>query len=431
MKVILHQAKIYDRTSPYHLKKKNIWIDNGKIIKITNDEELPDNKKYTIIQSPNLCVSTGWVDMQATFGEPGFEHKETIESGLNCAAAGGFTHVCIHSNTNPPIHNKTVVEFIIKQSQNNIVSLLPVGTISYQQKGEHLSEMYDMKCSGAIAFSDYKNSIENTHLLMRAMLYAQGIHALLIIHCNDYYLSASGQINESETSAYTGLKGIPYIAETVALQKVIELMEYYPDTKVHIPIITSKKSIEIIKYAKSKNLNITCGTTSMHLYFNDTHLKNFDSNLKLIPPLRTEEDRKSLIKAVLNKTIDVIISDHQPQDTESKNVEFDYAEFGAINLQTTFSAANTAIKSENIEILIDAISYNPRKILQLPIPTIQENQIADITIFDFSQNFIFHQNINYSLAQNSPFFEKELKGKVIGIINKNQIFLNNKKTETI
>ncbi|GIV27011.1 MAG: dihydroorotase [Bacteroidia bacterium] len=422
MKILLHKAKIFDTNSPYHLKKKNIVIENGKITAITDD--FSTDKNYTIIESPDLSVSPGWIDMQCVFGEPGFEQKETIESGLNCAAAGGFTAVAVHSNTNPPIHNRPVVEYLIKQSKDNIVDLLPVGTITHQQKGEDLAEMYDMKLGGAVAFSDYKQSIKNTHLLMRAMLYAQNINALLILHANDFYLSQHGQMNENEMSAYLGLKGIPYIAETIYLQIIIELLEYYPDVRIHIPIISCKRSVELIKQAKNKGLQITCGTGTQYLYFNDTALKDFDTNFKLMPPLRTEEDRKALIKGLINRTIDVLVSDHQPQDEESKNLEFDLADFGMINLQTAFSVANTVISEEQIVTLVDALSNQPRKILQLPENTIRENTLANITIFDPSTPFKFHSGINHSLSHNSPFFDIELKGSVIGIINKGKVHFN-------
>lgn len=420
--IVLKKAKIFDINSPYHLKKKDIVIDNGKIIDISDN--LPHSEKYTYIQSGNLCVSPGWIDMQAVFGEPGFEQKETVQTGLNSAAAGGFTYVCVHSNTYPPIHNRPVVEFLLQQSKNHIVKLLPVGTITHLQQEEELSEMYDMKLAGAVAFSNYKNTIKNTHLLMRAMLYAQNINALLIVHCNDYYLSVNGQMNEGEMSVYLGMKGIPYIAETIYLQKIIELMEYYPEVKIHIPIISCKKSVDIIKQAKNKGLSITCGTSSIHLYFNDTALKNFDTNFKLIPPLRTEEDRKALIKGVLNRTIDVIVSDHQPQDVENKNLEFDLADFGMINLQTAFSLANTALGSEYTDVIIDSLVHQPSKILQLPVHTIKENQIANLTIFDNTQSFTLTRENNLSLSQNSPLFNTELKGSVIGIIHNNKIHIN-------
>lgn len=422
MKIILYKARIYDRTSPYHLKKKSIVIENGHIVSITDD--LPEDKKYTVIESEHLSVSPGWVDLQAVFGEPGFEHKETIASGLKCAAAGGFTDVCVHSNTHPPIHNRPILEFVLQQARNNIVNLLPVGCISHQQKGQDLAEMYDMKLGGSVAFSDYKHSIQNTSLLSRAMLYAQNIDALLILHCNDYYLSTNGQMHEGKMSAYLGMKGIPYIAETVALQTIVELMEYYPDTRVHIPIISCKKSIEIIKQAKNKGLKISCGTSTLHLYFNDSALMDFDTNFKLMPPLRTDEDRKSLIKAVLNKTIDVIVSDHQPQDIESKNLEFDLAEFGSINLQTAYALANTALGSENTESIVDALSHQPRKILHLPLVSIKEGEPAHLTIFDTESTFVFTRDSNFSLSNNSPLFDIPLKGKVIGIINNGKYYFN-------
>ncbi|GAB4199937.1 MAG: dihydroorotase [Bacteroidia bacterium] len=422
MKIILQKAKIYDPASPHHLKRKNILIENGKIVSITDNNI--DDKKANVIVSENLCVSQGWIDMQCVFGEPGFEQKETIQSGLNAAASGGFTSVCVHSSNQPPIHNRPVIEFLIQQSKNHIVNLLPVGTITYQQKGEELSEMYDMKMGGAVAFSDYKMSIKNTHLLMRTMLYARNIDAVLIIHCNDYYLSLGGQMNESEMSAYLGMKGIPYVAETLYLQKVIELMEYYPETRVHIPIISCRRSVDIIKQAKAKGLNITCGTATSYLYFNDTALKDFDTNFKLMPPLRTEEDRKALVKAVLNRTIDVLVSDHQPQDTESKNLEFDLADFGMINLQTAFSVANTILGEDNTDVLIDALVYQPQKILRLPSYPIKENQSANITVFDTRTPFVFTAENNFSLSANSPLFDTELKGKVIGIVNNNKVLIN-------
>ncbi len=423
MKVILKNTTIYDKNSPYHKKVKNIFIEDGKIISIGGGDMAAD-KKYTVIESKNLCVSPGWIDMQATFGDPGFEQKETIQSGLNTAASGGYTSVCLHSTTLPPIHNKTTVEYLLQQASKHITKLLPIGTITHQQKGENLSEMYDMKCAGAVAFSDYKHTIYNTHLLMRAMLYAQSINSLLIVHCQDNFLSAGGQMHEGKISAYLGLKGIPYISETIAIQQIIELLEYFPECKVHVAVISCKRSVELIKQAKNKGFNITCGTTTAHLYFNDEHLKTFDSNYKVNPPFRTEEDRIAIIKGVLNRTIDVLVSDHAPQDKENKDLEFDLAEFGIINLQTSYSAANTALGDEHTETLIEATTTSPYKILNINPPIVKEGEVANITVFDSTLPLNFTANTNLSLSDNSPFFGANLKGRVLGVVNNNQVLLN-------
>jgi dihydroorotase len=259
--------------------------------------------------------------------------------------------------------------------------------------------------------------------MVRALQYAQNIQSPLIVHCNDTDISGGGHMNEGIVSTQLGLKGIPSLAEELMLERNISLLEYTGGA-LHVGTISSANSVDILKKAKAKGLQITAGVSAANLILDETELLEFDTNLKLDPPLRTKKDAEALRKAVENGTIDVIVSDHCPQDSESKELEFDLADFGMINLQTAFSCVCEAFQNKNIEPAIDAMSVKPRTILGLPIPELKEGEAANLTLFSLHQKTHFNEKNNYSKSKNSPFFNRELNGKVIGIINGSKSFFN-------
>lgn len=419
MNVLIKQAKVVCPQSSFHNKTVDILIENGTISQIK--KSIPAAGVKTI-EANGLMVSIGWLDMQANLCDPGFEHKEDLESGLKAAAAGGFTGLGVVSGTNPPLHNKAQIEYIINRSNTNLVDVYPIGTLSQNQEGKDLSEMYDMKLAGAVAFSDYKNPVKDAGLVLRALQYTTNIGSFIITHCDDKSISHGGQMNEGETSTMLGLKGIPALAEEIMLQRNIAVLEY-AGGKMHIPTISTKGSVDLIKKAKANGLQITCGVAAHNLLLDDSVLTDFDSNYKVNPPLRNKKDVEALRKALENGVIDVVVSDHRPQDIECKDLEFDLADNGIIALQSAYASALTGMKGE-AEALVNALTINPRKILGLELPKIEEGQKANLTLFTAEGETVLSEKDILSRSKNTPFIGKTLQGKVIGAINNNKGYWN-------
>lgn len=421
MNILIKQATVVDSSSIHHKKTVDILIEKGVIVQIKKN--INPEKGMKTIEGTDLHISTGWIDMQVNLCDPGNEHKETLEVGLRAAAKGGFTGIALMSGTNPPLSNKAQIEYVIHKSKSSLVDIFPIGTISDNQEGKDLSEMYDMQLSGALAFSDYKKPIKDAGLILRALQYSDNINSFIITHCDDKTISHGGLMNEGVISTRLGLKGIPALAEEIMLQRNIQILEY-TNGKMHIPTISTKGSVELIKKAKSKKLNITCGVASYNLLLDETALEGFDTNFKVNPPLRTKEDIEALKKGIADGTIDVIVSDHNPQDIESKDLEFDLADNGMIGLESCFGVLNTALGSKiSLESIIETLTQKPRAILGLKALSITEGAEANLTLFNPNQKYIFEKSHIFSSNKNSGFIGKELKGQVVGVINKN-IFLS-------
>lgn len=418
---MIRQAKIISETSGFHNKTVDVLIESGTITEIKKTISPKGNVK--VIEAAGLHLSTGWVDMQAVACDPGLEHKETLDTLVRAAAAGGFTGVCVHSYTQPALHNKTQIEYIVNKTQNRVVDVFPFGTITLDGKGKDMAEMYDMKSSGALAFSDYKHPVKDAGTVLRAMQYASNIDSLIITHCNDESISHGGQMNEGETAVTLGLKGIPALAEELMIQRNLAILEYTAG-RLHIPTVSTRGGAELIKKAKASGLNVTAGVAAVNLFLDDSALKEFDTHYKTDPPLRTKRDVQALCSAVANGVIDVIVSDHLPQDVESKELEFDLADHGIINLQTAFNCALEGLKEKNIDVLVKAFTDNPRSILGLQQPLIEEGMPANLTLFTLSEDFVFTERLNYSRSRNSPFIGQTLKGRVVGVINGSKSFFN-------
>jgi dihydroorotase len=421
MNILIKQAKILASNSPFYNKTMDILIEGGVIVEIKKAITPKGNIKT--IEGDELTVSNGWVDMQAVACDPGFEHKETLETLIKGAAAGGFTTVCIHNYNNPALHNKSQIEYILNKTENKLVNVLPFGTITVEGKGKDLAEMHDMKTSGAIGFSDYKHPIKDAGMVMRALQYSENINSFVVTFCDDESISHGGQINEGEISTSLGLKGIPVLAEELNLQRNLAILEYIGG-KLHIPTISTKGSVDLLKKAKANGLNVTCGVAAVNLFLDDTSLTEFDTNYKVNPPLRAKKDVQALRNAVTTGVIDVIVSDHLPQDIESKDLEFDLADFGMINIQTAFSCALESLKDKNIDAIVKTMSDNAYGILGLKMPVIEEGSTANLTLFSVNETTTLTEKTNFSKSKNSPFFNKELAGKVIGVINGTKSYFN-------
>jgi dihydroorotase len=412
MKILIQSAKIISPGSPHHLKKRNVLIANGKIAEVGEKKYSSDKE----IDAEGMLLSIGWFDLGAFVGDPGLEYKEDIASLVRAAAAGGFTEVAVLPNTHPAVQTKNEIAYLTQGNANRLVQIHALANVTKNGKGEELTEMIDLHEAGAIAFTDGLKSVWHTDIFLKSLQYLQKFDGLLIDHPEDNWLNLFGQMHEGEVSTSLGLKGMPRLAEEVAVRKNLELLGY-AGGRLHFSKVSTAKTIEMVRAAKKKGLNITCDITSYQPLMEDNLLVDFDTNYKLNPPLREKSDNEALIKGLNDGTIDVLTSGHLPQDEESKMVEFDMAEFGITNLQTFASQLVLLSKSVDMEDLIAKVTVAPRQILKMEVPIIEEDSKANLTLFDPSAEWTFDASQNFSKSKNSPWLGQTLKGKVIAVFN--------------
>lgn len=416
MKVVLKAALVIDPRSPLNGKRTDILIENGMIAATGNNLS-----GDTVLESGNLCVSPGWFDMQVDFCDPGNEHKETIATGAAAAAAGGFTGVLLMPGTHPPVHSKSEVEYVIRKAAGSPVDVYPAGAITHGLEGKDMAELYDMHQAGARAFTDGTKPVSNAGMLVRTLLYAKNFNGKVLTRCDEKSISADGKMNEGVVSTALGLKGIPAMAEELMVARNMALAEY-AEAPLHLQGISTARSVELIREAKKRGLQITASVNAANLYWTDEALEEFETNYKVNPPLRTRADVDALIAGIADGTIDIIVSDHTPEDVESKVVEFDQAAFGMIGTETAFALARTAAPALPVEKLVAAFSANPRKLLALETATIEKGNAANLTVFDPDAEWTY-SSIR-SLSRNTPALGLTLKGKVMGVVNKGQMVVN-------
>lgn len=421
MQLLVKSATIVDPNSPHNGKVQDILIENGTITDI-KPRIAPGGIKKTV-EVNDLHVSPGWYDMQANFCDPGFEYKEDLLSGIKAAAAGGYTGVAVVPATNPPLYSKTQVEYIINKTTGQLVDVHPVGTISHKMEGKDMAEMYDMKQSGAVAFTDDMHPVMSAGLLHRALLYTKSFGGLIISRCNDTSLATGLCVNEGNISVRLGLKGEPSIAEEIMVTRELFLAEY-AESRLHLSSVSTEGSVHLIRAAKKKGLLVSASVNAYNLAFEDAELLNWNTNFKVSPPLRGRNDIKALKKGLADGTIDVICSDHRPEDEESKKLEFDLATPGMLGIQTAYSLVNMYSELTQTDIIYK-IAINPRKILGLPVPAISKGSRANITLFSPSTEWVLEKKNIRSQSFNTPLLDRKLKGKPIGIINNDLYYTNN------
>ncbi len=417
MNTIIREAKIIDSKSPFHHQTVDILIVDGSIKKIGTS--LPNTDYSEEVKLDNLHISRGWFDSSVSLGEPGFEDRETIANGLDVAAKSGFTAIALQPNSYPIIDNQAQINFVKSKANGFATELFPIGALTKGSEGKDMAELFDMKNAGAVAFGDYNISLDNTNLLKIALQYVQDFEGLVIAFAQDSNIKGNGIANEGIVATRLGLKGIPNIAEELQIARNLFLVEY-TGGKLHIPTISTAKSVQLIKEAKAKGLKVSCSVAVHHLVLTDSTLENFDTRYKVSPPLRTEADRQALLAGILDNTIDMITTDHNPIDIEHKKMEFDFAKEGTIGLESAFGALLTALPLEKI---IEKLTAG-KTTFGIETQTIAEGNKANISMFNPKGKSIFTTENILSKSKNTAFLGFEMKGKVYGIYNQGKLVFN-------
>ncbi len=419
MEILIKSVQIVDRSSEFHNKRRNVLVRNGIISDITTRNK---NASKTI-QADNLILSTGWCDMRAHFCDPGNEAKEDLASGRNAALAGGFTDVVLQPNTCPVVASKNEVSYLRAANQYSLTQLHVLGAVTRDTQGTELTEMIDLHRAGAVAFSDGIEPLWHTDVFGKALQYLQKFDGLLINRAEDKMLSAFGHMNEGVQSTLLGIPGIPKLSEEVMVARDLALLEYY-NGRLHFANVSSPKSLSMIKAAKRKGLAVSCDVAVHQLLLDDSHLVDFDTNYKVNPPLRGKKTIRALIKGVGDGAIDVLVSDHRPEDDEGKKLEFDLASFGMLGIQEMGSLIQELSKKIPLELLLEKITSNPRQLLGLEMPVIEPGKPAVLTLFDPQKKWQFNESTNQSKSRNSPYFGKTLTGKAVGVFNNGKVHLD-------
>ena len=417
MNVLIKSAIIVaPEKNTLHLKKRDVHIKNGKIVSIASKISTKDDVR--IIERDNLHISLGWFDSGVAFGEPGHEERETLANGLDVASKSGFTEILLNTNTNPTPDTSSDIVFLKERGSKKSTTLYPLGNVTVQGQGKTLAELYDMQQAGAIAFYDFKAPLENANLMKVALQYAQNFDGLIFSYPLDKQLKGRGVAHEGVVSTTLGLKGIPALAEELQIARDLYILEY-TGGKLHIPTISSEGSAKLIAEAKKKGLDVTCSVAIHNLVLTDSCLEEFDSNYKLMPPLRTNKDIRALQKSLLNGTIDFVTTDHTPLDIEEKRLEFDNAEYGTIGLESAFGTLNRILGLEKtVELLIKG-----RERFGLAVPEWDKGTMANMTLFNPNGEATFEKENIRSTSKNSAFLGQKTVGQVYGVINNGKVNL--------
>jgi dihydroorotase len=415
MNFLIKNARIVHPNQAEPTPPMDIFIENGIIQKIGNSLNIKELNQF---DAAGNCISVSFFDIGATVGEPGFEHRETLETAARAAIAGGFSHVACLPNNDPVMDSKTSVYYLKNRNSSLPLDFLPIGALSVGAKGTDMAELFDMHTAGAVAFSDGAKSVQDAGFLLRALQYVQAFGGKIMNHPHHKTIASGGQMHEGLRSTQLGLRGISALSEEMIILRDLQLVEYTAG-KLHFSQISTRKSVEMIRLAKNNGHQITASVAAWNLGFTDIELEEFESNWKLSPPIRLETDADGLRAGIADGTIDFIESAHTPWDEESKNLEFTYAQFGAIGLETAFAVAQTFLhKQLTINQLVEKMTVSPRRFLELEIPKIEVGAVANLTIFDPEKCWVFSEKDIRSKSKNTPLVGRTLIGKVLGVFTK-------------
>ncbi|RYD83510.1 MAG: dihydroorotase [Sphingobacteriales bacterium] len=413
--ILIQKAVIVDQESPFHLQRKDILVKDGIISAIEDD--IAEQADAEVFSGDDIYVSNGWMDLRANFWDPGFEHKEDLISGCEAAAYGGFTNVALLPETSPNVATKSQVEYLISKTANQLVNIYPLAAIAPDKENKSISEMYDLANAGALAFSSGYRAIDNYSFLLHAMQYAWGIGKKLMLFSQNKSVTGNGIVNEGVVSVQIGTKSAPALAEAIEVNNLI-MLSRYANIPVHISCISTKQGLDLIINARNEGLQVTADISIQHLYFNEEALLGFDTNFKLRPPLRTEEDRLALCDALLKYDFLQVVSDHTPHEEDSKHCEFELASYGTASLQTVFSQLLNIYGIEKMPQLVTILANRPRQVFDLPKQNIATGKNADLTIFSPNHIWELNEKTSKSKSKNNPLWNTSLTGKALAIANK-------------
>lgn len=415
MNILFRNVKVIQKESAFNGQTLDIFIENGIIssigtsLKVTYDQE---------IDMKGQCVSAGWFDMQVQSGEPGLEYKEDYQSLCKTALDGGFSSVLLMPNGEPCVDNKASVEMILRRTEGSPLHVYPAGALSKGMKGEELSEMYDLHLAGCVAYTDNEKAIKNSKLILLAAQYAHSFQKPILTTSMDSYLSKGASVNEGPEAVNLGMKGIPTIAEDIVVNRDASIAQY-AEVPVHFLNITSADAIDFVAEKKKQGVKLSSSLAAHYIEFSDVELKKFDANFKVYPPLRSEDEKEILIQKIKEKKIDILCSNHIPEDRENKIIEFEKGAFGTLGLQSFFGSVNKNLKAHvSLEDMIELFTNNPRKLLGITPVSIEEGATAELSFFNTDEQWVFDLTKNKSKSENSAFLGVQLVGKPLGVFSK-------------
>ncbi len=419
MAYLLKSPTVADPSSVHHGHVRDIRIENGYIKHIA--ESIETQETDTVWQANDTFISPALVDLRAQFGDPGREHLEDLTSGSATALAGGYSHIGISPDTDPWITNKSQVTYLNDKASDLPISIVPIAAIAKPERPQELTEMLDLSEVGINIFTQGDRAIADAGFLKRAMQYLSGLGGRLMLHPQMAGLYEDGHMNEGITNIQLGLAGNPPMAEHIAIKRDLELCRY-TGAKIHFSKVTTALSIKLIEEAKQEGLAVTCDTGVHYLCYNEQHLADYPTNLKLDPPLRTPEDQKALISGITNGVIDALIADHKPVEWEAKACEFPLAVPGAIGLQTTLPLLTKSLKWEDfMNAAIPALTTNPRHLLDLDPVKVEGGYPAELTVYNPNGEWVLDENTNQSHSTNTFCYGQTLKGMVKGVFKNGQL----------
>ena len=417
MKLLIKNVTVSDTASSHNGKTLDILLDDGKIVEMGTGLT---SSVQDVIDEQGLYISPGAFDLIGSIPEPGEEYKESLMSGMQAAQSGGFSAIGLVPHNLAPCDSLEKVQYLKNSAKYSGVDIHPIGALTKGLKGKNMSELYDMQTQGAVAFAENRSFLKNTEVMKTAVEYSRIFNGTIFSFPYDMSICKDAMVNEGKISVFLGMKGNPSISEAMGVDRDLSIAKY-TEGRMHFACISTKESVEKIRQAKAEGLQITASVPVNNLYFTDEHLLGFDQNLKVVPPIRSNEDKDALIEGILDGTIDCIVSNHHPQDTDAKKCEFSIAKNGAIAYQTTIPAAYEVLKDKmSIDEFTNIFTHRAKQTVSLTADALEVGNTANVTLFKLDESYNFTEDRILSKSVNSPYINESFTWKAYGIYNKKQ-----------